>query len=268
MRFRARLLFFSSLLLVTSSLHGQESATLIQVSGDYLLVEHTNKDLNGEELNSEKGWLPGVQVAISHKSKRMIGTFSAEKYSGNASFEGQASNGAFVSDTFHDLTRLTYRLDSNQPWQTYQFYGAYSFNNWHRNVESRGNVSGINRQYQWSTMEAGVRLGLYASRKTVANADIGVSRSFFSKMLINLREHNLGKPLLRLKDKFGFAATLGVKHMFNRKHGVNLCVKARYWQFGVSDIRAVENEIEKVEVREPESKTLNTAVSASYLYIF
>ncbi|MDH5256607.1 MAG: hypothetical protein OEX07_01325 [Gammaproteobacteria bacterium] len=240
----------------------------VSVSADYLFFKHENYNVKDETLNSEKGWIPGLQVAYKSISKNLEGIALLEKYTGDVSFDGIATNGPFSSKTNEDLTRFSYRLNAEQSRSDYNFYTLLSFHNLRRNILSTASISGREYQYQWLSLEGGVTVDLYSTRKNVISAEFGLSRTLFSKLQIDLSKNNLGKPVLRLGDKFGGSASLTYKHMFNRYNGVNLLLQIKYWQFGKSESKSITNDSTTEMITEPQSQSLSTALGIGYFYKF
>jgi len=265
--------FFLLILFIGSNVthnfaHASPPRSQVSASVDYLFLKHVNYNIDGYTLNIDKGWLPGVQLAYSNTSGRLKSTFAFAKYRGDVNYDGQISSTLYSSTTTEDLSLISYRLDKNRPGKLFQFFGMASFQRWNRNILSP-NASPQNRQYQWLSVEGGLRLNLHLSRSNQIYANVGISRTFFSRVLLDLTDIDKGKPLLDLSNEFGASVNLIYQHNFTRHHRIQFFSKTNYWRFGRSNTRTIENNDGSVDLfTEPRSETLTNAIGFSYLYRF
>jgi len=266
--FSVLLLLFLTNITVFASTFSPSKNTQISASAEYMYLKHENYDEDGFVVNSEDGFIPGFGISLISTSRKMIGGFSLEMYSGSTDFTAELSDGFFESRTTQRLSCFSYHLKTNMWRRLFQFYGVASFNDWQRDIAAKGVILNLERRYQWWSLEVGTQLNIDVTRDDTLSAEIGVSRTVFSEMQMDLSQSNLGKPLFKLQDKFGLSVKLSFKHMFNKKHGGNLFANAKYWQFGPSNTRTINNNIDTITIKESESQSLATAFGATYFYLF
>ena len=244
------------------------SSTQLSAGMDYLFLKHENYDENSFVLNTESGWIPGVQLTMSTMSSRWQGQATLEAYKGEISYQEQMSDKVSNSVVQQDLTRLSYRLEKFNSQKAYRFYGLILFQSWDRNSQSNADIIGRNNKYRWVTLEGGFHYDLYKTKHHELNIEFGASRTLFSKALMDKTNEGLGKPLVSLNDKFGFSQKFSYRYILNRKSGIELLMQTRYWQFSSSDVKRVTIGNTTTDVSEPESQSLSFSLGATYFYQF
>jgi len=230
----------------------------------YSYFKHTNEEYN----TSESGWLPGINLNLSHKNGNMRGIIAADLYIGDAEFivkNGSSSN--ITTATDEKFVQFSYRLENNKPSSFYQFYGVASLQRWNRDINSNNTVTGISRKYEWWTIEAGMQLNIMRSTPNLFHVNLGITRSLFNEIQIDLRKQNLGKPLFKPSEDFGVTTSINFVHRFRRNKGIRISADARYWRFSEAT-RSVDFQGQKTVITESASESLLITTKLSYFFHF
>ncbi len=213
---------------------------------------------DGDQLNKEDGWIPGLKGEIKHAFGywRASGLFSY--FAGNANYDGQTQGGEpFETDTDEKLLRAGLRLERNihtNIFPEFAIYSGFSYCRWQRDIKGSDGVNGLFETYKWWE----TALGLVIPIESAPNREWHFEISFFYTVDPSLEVELPGfeDPTLDLGERFGLR--FRAQHTWWTRTGIGytLGVFAEGWNFGRSeDEPLLQNGVVVGTVHEPRSES-------------
>jgi len=243
--------------------------TQLTLSPSLLHFDYTEFSTTDEVLNRELGWLPGLELKLSHTitSDWLIGIHSAY-YQGTVDYTGQTQSGApHTTDTETKLLRFGGRIKKGIYKNIHLFVGV-QLHQWNRNIRDNNNVSGLDETYKWLEYSIGLNSDLFISQNDILNLEAGFLIIRNGTLDVDLSRIDLGTTRLDLGDGTGARLNLSWKRIStnNIHYGLSLFVEG--WNFGRSNTKPTQGGASSVFVTEPRSETRNIGLKFNIEYMF
>jgi hypothetical protein len=92
--------------------------------------------------------------------------------------------------------------------------------------------------------------------------------TFNGTIMIDLTEAGYGSHTLDLGDDFGFSGELNYRYRQTRHSSLQLGLQVKTWDFGRSNSKTITNGSNIISITEPDSTSVQTTLSASYIHHF
>ena len=243
--------------------------TQLTLSPSLLHFDYTEFSTTDEVLDTESGWLPGLEVRLSHaiSSDWFINIHTAY-YQGTVYYHGQIQSGIpHSTDTKMKLIRLGARVERSVIENTHLFIGAQT-HQWQRNIQDNNNISGLDETYKWFEYSIGLNSAIPVTQKDIINLEAGFLFIRNATIDVDLSKVDLGTATLDIGDGTGgrLNATWTHQHINNTRYGISVFFEA--WQFGRSNTKQTEGGSSIVFVTEPRSETRNIGLKFNIEYSF
>ena len=86
--------------------------------------------------------------------------------------------------------------------------------------------------------------------------------------MIDLSDAGFGSPTLDLGNSIGFVSGLKYEFKQNSKRSLQFGVKFKTWEFGRIISKTISDGNDTFTITEPDSTTIQTSLSASYIHHF
>jgi len=217
-------------------------------------------------LNQETGLIPGITIAIAHPYRRIDNTFEFSAYDGQVDYDGHTQTGEpHQTTTEESIYRLLYKLSWSPLSTDAAFYGKTYWQQWDRDIQANNGVSGLFERYQWWTVEAGAQLPLFRQDNQHLLLELGLLASLNGTIMVDLTNAGLGSPVLDLGNSIGFSSELKYEFKQENNSSLRFGVQFKTWEFGRSNSETLAD---GSTIYEPDSTTIQTTLSASYIHHF
>lgn len=243
--------------------------TQLSVSPSFLYFDYTEFGTTDQVLNTETGWLPGLQADLSYAiTPDWSVSINTTYYSGTVDYDGQTQSGiAHNTDTDTDIFRLGAQID-RLVYQGVRLFAGIQGHRWNRDINDNNDISGIDETYKWTEYSLGINADYAISVKDRINLDAGFLLTRDGTIFVDLSRANLGTTTLNLGDGTGARLGLSWIHQYRDNLDYGLALFFEGWQFGRSNTRQLENSSSIIFVTEPRSETKNTGIKLNIVYMF
>jgi len=243
-------------------------ATDIRLAADLMYFDYEETDVFGNTLDQETGFIPGFTVAASQPYRSIHNTVEFSLYGGDVDYDGQTTQAGQPHQTTTEETiyRLLYRLSWSPEDSEGAFYGKAYWQQWDRNIQANDGVSGLFERYQWWTVEAGVQVPFVKDEKQNLLLELGMLTTFNGTIMVDLTNSGFGKPVLDLGNGIGFSGELKYEFRQAKNSSLQFGVQFKSWEFGRSNSETLADG--RTTIYEPDSTTIQTTLSASYIHHF
>jgi hypothetical protein len=244
-------------------------ATDLRLAADLMYFDYEETDVFGSTLNQETGFMPGFTVAASEPYRSLHNTVEFSLYGGDVDYDGQTQAGQpHQTTTEETIYRLLYKLSWSPEDTEGAFYGKAYWQQWDRNILPNDGVSGLFERYQWWTVEAGVQVPFIKDEKRRLLLELGMLTTFNGTIMVDLSSSGYGSPELGLGNGIGFSGELKYDFRQTKNSSFQFGVQLKGWEFGRSNSKTIFNGTRTLTITEPDSTTLQTTLSASYIHYF
>jgi hypothetical protein len=241
-------------------------ATDLRFAAELMYFDYEETDVFGRSLNRETGFMPGFTVAASQPYRSIHNTVEFSLYGGDVDYDGQTQAGQpHQTTTTETIYRLLYRLSWSPEDSEGAFYGKAYWQQWDRDIQPNDGVSGLFERYQWWTAEAGVQVPFIKDEQHSLLLELGMLTTFNGTIMVDLDAAGYGSPELDLGNGVGFSGELKYAFMQRKNSSFQLGVQLKRWEFGRSNSETLAD---GRTIYEPDSTTMQTTLSASYIHHF
>jgi hypothetical protein len=217
-------------------------------------------------LNQETGFIPGITIAATLPYRRIDNTFEFSAYDGQVDYDGQTQTGQpHQTTTEENIYRLLYKLSWSPLSTDAAFYGKTYWQVWERDIQASSGVNGLFERYQWWTVEAGAQLPFFKHDNQNILLELGLLASLNGTIMVDLTNAGLGSPVLDLGNSIGFSSELKYEFKQSNNSSLQFGVQFKTWEFGRSNNETL---VDGSTIYEPDSTTIQTTLSASYIHQF
>ena len=248
-------LFFLFLLFGLSLVPVQASTSFdFSYSLDYVFYREFSEE--GDSLNSETGYLPGIRVLMNHNMSENI-SFFLDGYYGlsHVKYDGQLQNGS-AYNTNSSMEKLSYGLGSLIHFQQHSLALYVGQHTWNRHILSKGNVSDLSEFYLWDSVAI---KHLYSIESW--STEYGIARLFNAGLKVDLTDQGYGVVPVTIPDGISLFAridkSLGIDLQSWR---VGTSLKGDYFPRGKTKFTG------GIGLTEPENLSLNLSIYVSHTF--
>lgn len=246
--------------------------TIIETSFKLLDFDYEEFDDSGDSFNKENGIIPGISIiAITTNSlSKFSHSIGYEVYDGQVDYDGMTqSKTLLTTDTDETLYRLFYELNWSPENHEHSVYGKVTWQQWDRDIQPVGIVSGLFEQYRWWTLELGFIASLYKDNLHTWLFKSGASRISNGTIEIDLSRQGFGQPELKLGNGSGITTALMYQYTVTERSKIGFSLQYQHWTFGKSNSIDISNGFILIrDVNEPRSVSNHSTVSLNYQYHF
>jgi len=241
----------------------------LRVAAELMYFDYEETDIFGSTLNQETGLIPGFTVATSHPYRSIRNTVEFSLFGGAVDYDGRTQAGQpHQTTTEETVYRILYMLSWSPESTEGAFYGKTYWQQWDRDIQPNNGVPGLFERYQWWTAEAGVQVPFIKDEKQNLLLELGMLTTFNGTIMVDLTDSGFGKPVLDLGNGIGFSGELKYVHKQAKNSSFQFGVQLKGWEFGRSNSKTISNGITTITITEPDSTTVQTTLSASYIHHF
>jgi hypothetical protein len=241
----------------------------LRLGGELMYFDYEETDLSGNSLNQETGFIPGLSIAAAHAYRNLNNAIEFSLYGGDVDYDGQTQAGVpHQTTTTETIYRLLYKLSWSPLDTDNAFYGKAYWQQWDRDIQPANNVQGLFERYQWWTLEGGVQIPFIKQEDSSLLLELGLLTTFNGTMSINLTSAGYGEHTLDLGNGVGYAAALKYEITMAGNNRLQFGARINGWEFGRSNSKTISNGINTITITEPDSTTMQTILSASYIHRF
>jgi hypothetical protein len=249
-------------------------ATDLRIAAELMHFDYEETDLAGSTLNQETGYIPGFSIGASRPWLNTGHSIEFSLYGGGVDYDGQTQGGQpHQTTTEQTIYRFLYRLGWSPQDTDGGFYGEIYWQQWDRDIQPNNGVSGLFERYQWWSIEAGVEVPLVRKDRHDLLLELGVLKTFNGTILIDLSSSNNGEPVLDLGSEIGFSGGIEYEFRHSQTGSLRFGINFRTWEFGRSNSATISNGLAlcgepTCTIVEPDSTTVQTTISAGYVFHF
>lgn len=226
-------------------------------------TDYEEFDLDGSSLNHETGFVPGIDLSVSHTHHRIWGSYSY----GNVAYDGQLQSGVpHKTDTNYILLsggyEFNYRVDKST------LLLGVSQHQWQRHILPNNGIVGVNSIYTWQQLHVGVRQLTNLIYDIPIEIEFGLIRTRQANVDINLESFGFGSPQLEPGDKTGFQAAFRYNKSLAEKLVLHVQLSTARWEFARSQSKTISNGVSTVSIAEPRSLSWHTSLNAAIAFSF
>jgi hypothetical protein len=241
----------------------------VRVAAEVMHFDYEETDTQGNTLNQETGFIPGLTLAASSPYRRIFNTLEFSIYDGGVDYDGRTQSGQpHQTTTEQNILRVLYRLSWSPDNMAGALYGKVYWQQWDRDIQPNNNVLGLFERYRWWTLEAGVQVPFIKEKQRNLLLEIGALATTNGTIMIDLADLGYGKPTLDLGNEYGFSAKLKYEVLYRSNSSFQFGVQIRRWEFGRSNSKTISDGTNHIIITEPDSETMQTMLSAGYRYHF
>jgi len=262
-----KIILLSATLLCNSTLTVAESQ--LTLSPSLLHFDYTEFSTTNETLNQELGWLPGLELKLSHAKTTdwLVDIYSAY-YQGVVDYDGQTQSGIpLTTNTDTKLFRFGGKV-TKKVYKKISVLAGAQLHQWNRDIRGNENASGIDETYKWIEYSVGMNSELFINQKNFLNIDIAYLLIRNGSLKVDLSEIDLGSTTLDLGDGTGTRFNLNWKKFVSKTTHYDLSVFIETWGFGRSNSKLTQGGSPNVIVTEPRSETQNIGLKLNIEYAF
>jgi hypothetical protein len=243
--------------------------TQLSVSPALLYFDYTEFSTTDRVLDTETGWLPGLEAELSYTiTPDWSASINTTYYTGTVDYDGETQSGVpHTTDTDTDLFRLGARIN-RLVYENIRLFAGIQGHRWDRDINDNNGVSGIDETYEWIEYSLGIKADFVTSPKDTISLDAGLLLIRDGTIFVDLSRVDLGTTTLNLGDGTGARLNFNWRHRYsyNVSYGCGLFFEG--WQFGRSNTRQLENSSSLIFVTEPRSETRNVGLKFNIEYMF
>ena len=261
-----KLIFTLNLLLCSTALSAADTQFII--SPAFLHFDYTEFSTSDQVLNSETGWLPGVEARFDHTfANDWLASIYTSFFRSMVNYDGQTQSGTpHTTDTGTEFFRLGAQLEKIIIKNTGLFVSVQS-HQWERDIHDNNNISGITESYQWLEYSAGINYRYSINDKDNLKLNAGLLITRNAEIYVDLSRVNLGSTTLDIGDGTGARLKLDWNRQHNETMRYGLGLFFEGWDFGRSNTKATEGGSNIVYVTEPRSETRNIGLMFNFIYL-
>jgi hypothetical protein len=253
------------ILTVSASSHAVD----LRIAAELMHFDYKETDLSGNTLNQETGFIPGFTLTAVLPYRRIENSFEFSIYDGQVDYDGRTQNGEpHQTSTEQSIYRLLYKLSWSPSSTEAAFYGKTYWQQWDRDIQPSNGVGGLFESYRWWTVEAGAQLPFIKQDKQNLFWELGLLASLNGTIMIDLSDAGFGSPTLDLGNSIGFVSGLKYEFKQNSNSSLQFGVQFKTWEFGRSNSKTISDGNDTFTITEPDSTTIQTSLSASYIHHF
>ena len=254
-------------MLVLASADG--NAFDLGIAAEMMYFDYEETDISGNVINQETGFIPGLSLSAAQAFNSVNNTFKISAYDGQVDYDGQTQSGLpHETTTEETIYRMLYKLSWSPASSQSSLYGEAGWQQWDRDIQPTNGVLGLFERYRWWSLEAGIQLPFIKSDSQDLSLQLGMLTTFNGTIMIDLTEAGYGNHTLDLGDDFGFSGELNYRYRQARHSSLQLGLQVRTWDFGKSNSKIITNGLVFKSIYEPDSTTVQTTLSASYIHHF
>ena len=248
-------------------------ATDLSVAAGLMYFDYEETE-DGISLNHETGFIPGISIAASHPYHSIDHSFEFSAFGGEVNYDGHTQNlQPHQTTTEQSIYRLQYRISWSLESTDADLYGKVYWQQWDRDIQPNNGVAGLFERYQWWSIEAGVEVPLMRKDRQNLLLELGILTTLNGTIMIDLSDAGYGEPVLDLGNGIGFSGELKYEIKQENNSGLEFGIQFRTWEFGRSNTLNISNGSalcgqEFCSIHEPDSKTIQTTLYASYIHHF
>ncbi len=240
-----------------------------RIAAEVMYFDYEETDIQGDTLNQETGFIPGLTLAVSSPYRRTFNTLEFSIYDGEVDYDGRTQSGLpHQTTTEQNILRVLYRLSWSPDNSEGALYGKVYWQQWDRDIQPNNNVLGLFERYRWWTLEAGVQVPFIKNERRNLLFELGALATTGGTILIDLASLGYGKPTLDLGDDYGFSAKLKYEVLHSSNSSFQFGLQVRRWAFGRSNSKTISDGTNHIIITEPDSTSMHTMLSAGYRYHF
>ncbi len=245
----------------------------LSVAAELMYFDYEETE-DGISLNHETGFIPGVSIAASRPYRSIEHSLEFSAYGGEVDHDGNTQQlQPHQTTTEQRIYRLLYKLSWSLQNTDADLYGKVYWQQWDRDIQPNNRVLGLFERYQWWSIEAGTEVPLMRKDRQDLLLGLGILTTLNGTIMIDLSDFGTGEPVLELGDGIGFFGELKYEIKQNNNSRFKFGLQLRTWEFGRSNTLIVPNGFAlcgqpTCEIHEPESTTIQTTLSASYIHHF
>ena len=241
----------------------------LSIAAELMHFNYEETDISGNILNQETGFIPGISISAYLPHHNANHSFEFSAYGGEVDYDGQTQAGQpHQTTTEETIYRLLYKLSWSPEDSEGAFYGKAYWQQWDRNILPNDGVSGLFERYQWWTVEAGVQVPFIKDEQHSLLLELGALTTLNGTIMVDLDAAGYGSPELDLGNGVGFSGELKYAFMQRKNSSFQLGVQLKRWEFGRSNSKTISNGTDVITITEPDSRTMQTTLSASYIHHF
>lgn len=255
---------------MTVSCYGSDTlSSQLSISPSFLYFNYTEFSTTDQKLNTETGWLPGLEIGFVYDLTPdwSLGV-NTSYYQGTVDYDGQTQQGTpHTTNTDTELFRLGARL-GRLVYKNIQLFAGVQLYRWDRDINDNNNVSGITEIYEWNEYSLGLNTDFIVTSKDWINLEASLLFIRDATIFVDLTRVNLGTATLEQGDGTGARINLSWLHQHknNINYGLSLFIEG--WEFGRSNTKQTENSSTIIFVTEPRSETKNIGLKFNIEYMF
>lgn len=255
----------AAMLAIPAAGHGVD----LRIAAELMQFDYEETDTSGNTLNQENGLIPGLTFALAIPYRSIDNSFEFSIYDGQVDYAGRTQTGQpHHTSTEESIYRLLYRLSWSPQSTNAALYGKTYWQQWDRDIQPNDGVQGLFERYQWWTFEAGFELPFFRNERQQLSLDMGMLTTFNGTIMIDLSSQGFGEPVLELGDGVGFTGELKYQLHLDVNSSFRFGAQFKTWEFGRSNSKTISNGSSIWTITEPDSTTVQTSLSASYIHHF
>jgi len=247
----------------------------IKISPIFHYFDYTEFDQNGNKLNKESGFIPGLQLLFSVDDEHALSSFEfiMSVINGRVEYKGQTQSRApFNSKTDETLHRFGFKYawrSTNKPFVPERLYIAVTHNRWDRDIIGRGVVSDLSEIYTWDETAFGLNQSLYQNQNIQLLIDVSVLHITGPEIEVDLTPFGFGKPELDLGSRYGGRIQIQYQQKIINKIRLSTSLFFEGWNFGRSEPKTIHRPTgSSAVITEPRSETRHAGILFTLEKIF
>jgi hypothetical protein len=240
---------------------------VLSLGADIRYFDYEEFGASSQSLDHETGFIPGIKIAGEKFAFALRHMAEFGIWGGGVDYDGQTQSGQpHRTKTDETIYRLLYRIDWQPTDDDGSLYAKACWQNWDRDIMPADGVSGLFERYQWWTIEAGLRATLWQQPNHSLAFELGVLKTSYGTIQIDLSDSGYGKPVLDLGDGLGASVSLEYALKLTSSKRMRLGIGYRRWKFGRSNNKAVSNGASTIIITEPDSLSNQITLSVGYQF--
>lgn len=237
----------------------------LTIGGSVLHFDYRERDDTGKLLNREDGYIPGVQLGLSHTVDRWQFAGDFAYHGGAVSYTGLTNLGSPISThTRQNIVDLAVRAEY---WQqsskgaNYALYLGAGYHHWDRDIlstttASGAYVGGLFESYAWWSGFIGIKGDVYESASSSLLLDARLLQTIKPTMSVTFGQYD--NITLALGERVGVRLSLPWRHTLSHSSSLNIEPYAESYELGRSATAPLTSNGTAVgNVFEPRSHTVN-----------
>jgi hypothetical protein len=248
----SRLVFLCLIVFSNSIL--ADSHLILSPSVDYVFYREFSK--TGDTLDTETGFLPGLQVSL-YKATSNDFSIHADAYYGSSTIEydGQLQNGQpYLTDS--KMIKMHFQVGVDRAFQKHKFGVFFGVDEWDRHILSRNNTPQLSEYYSWDSL--GIKYGY-----DLENFKIEAELAQLINAGLDVDLTSVGYGVLHAAMPNGTSASLSTSFNLNKYFSgwwLTSTLAGHYFERGRATVT------QGISITEPENVTFQLGVSLSYYF--